>query len=29
MGKAGRKAVEERYNWNVEARKLLELYENI
>lgn len=23
------KAVEERYNWNVEARKLLELYENI
>ena len=29
MGRQGRKFVKERYNWNVEARKLLELYENI
>lgn len=29
MGRLGRKFVVEKYNWNVEARKLLELYENI
>lgn len=29
MGRQGRKFVKEKYNWNIEARKLLELYENI
>lgn len=29
MGQNGRKAVEERYNWGIEERKLLALYENI
>ena len=29
MGKRGRKAVEERYNWSIEEKKLLSLYENI
>lgn len=29
MGRLGRKFVKEKYNWNIEARKLLELYENI
>lgn len=27
MGKRGRKTVEERYNWGMEEKKLLELYE--
>jgi glycosyltransferase involved in cell wall biosynthesis len=26
MGKNGRKAVEEKYNWTVEEKKLLDLY---
>lgn len=29
MGKYGRKAVEEKYNWNTQADILLEMYENI
>ena len=29
MGKNGRKAVEERYNWSMEEKKLLRLYEEI
>lgn len=29
MGKNGRKAVEEIYNWDVEANKLIELYKNL
>jgi len=29
MGKNGRRAVEERYNWGMEEKKLLGLYEEI
>tara|TARA_B100001939_G_scaffold341172_1_gene350407 strand:- start:151 stop:1254 length:1104 start_codon:yes stop_codon:yes gene_type:complete len=29
MGKNGRKAVEQTYNWSIEEKKLLELYKNI
>lgn len=29
MGKAGRKAVETRYNWNIEEQKLFELYRDL
>ena len=29
MGKNGRRAVEERYNWGTEEKKLLDLYEKI
>jgi len=29
MGENGRKAVEERYNWGIEEKKLLELYNKI
>jgi len=29
MGKNGRKAVEEKYNWGIEEKKLLELYEGL
>lgn len=29
MGKNGRRAVEERYNWAMEEKKLLGLYENL
>ena len=29
MGERGRKAVENKYNWNVEGTKLLELYSEI
>lgn len=29
MGKRGKKAVEERYNWNIEEKKLLAFYERI
>ncbi len=29
MGKNGRKAVEERYNWNTEGEKLLALYRQV
>jgi len=28
MGENGRKAVKEKYNWDVEKKKLLELYDN-
>ncbi len=29
MGDNGRKAVQERYNWNMESRKLISLYDNL
>ena len=29
MGKMGRKAIEERFNWEMEAKKLIELYEEL
>jgi glycosyltransferase involved in cell wall biosynthesis len=29
MGKNGRKAVLEHFNWEVESKKLIEMYENI
>jgi len=29
MGQNGRRAVEEKYNWKNEAKKLIELYESI
>ena len=29
MGKNGRKAVEEKYNWPVEEKKLLDLYKGL
>jgi len=29
MGKNGRKAVEQKYNWSMEEKKLLTLYKNI
>ena len=29
MGENGRKAVNEKYNWNNESKKLIELYNNI
>ncbi len=29
FGKAGRRAVQERYNWNIEGRKLVELYRDL
>jgi hypothetical protein len=29
MGEAGRRAVRERFNWNVERLKLLDLYQEI
>jgi len=29
MGRNGQRAVNERYNWNIEGRKLLELYSSL
>lgn len=29
MGKNGRRAIEDEYNWNIEAEKLLEVYKNV
>jgi glycosyltransferase involved in cell wall biosynthesis len=29
MGRSGQKAVQERYNWNIETKKLLEFYRNL
>jgi glycosyltransferase involved in cell wall biosynthesis len=29
MGKNGRRAVQERYNWSIEEKKLLALYEKL